>query len=204
MEVGKRKIIIIFVAVVSLFAAVTSVLLFSKREANIVSPALTPTPTEVLNFKTWKDQAQFSFDYPENITLNPHEEDKENYAHVELTSDSHPGRIIIWVKDTNAADIESWAKSEKAQNILDSTIGGLPAKKILIGEQTKKVTLSTINYGYLYQVESELIDFDFWNNIFDKITSSFSFLENEQGEQKSPEVDTQMEEEVIVEEEVIE
>src|SRR3990167_11111285 len=58
-----------------------------------------PTPIPEEELATWTDQSEFSFQYPKSLKLNPHDEDTENYAHVELTSSTYPGNLIIWVKD---------------------------------------------------------------------------------------------------------
>jgi len=107
--------------------------------------AITPLPTyEPL--EQWTDPAQFTFQYPKAVTLNPHEEDKINYAHVELTADRHPGRIIFWVKDTAAATLDDWVKKEKQTAAIDTTLGGLPAKKSL-GTKENTIILTTIRNG---------------------------------------------------------
>ena len=67
-----------------------------------------PNPTPVVELTTWTDQSEYSFQYPKDLTINPHDEDELNYSHVELTQPSHPGSIILWTKDTTAKDMEAW------------------------------------------------------------------------------------------------
>jgi hypothetical protein len=47
------------------------------------------------------------------VTVDKHDEDQENYAHIEMTHKDQPGTIIIWAKDTTAVDGAGWVKKEK-------------------------------------------------------------------------------------------
>lgn len=165
---------------------------------------VTQSPEELT---TYEDQTQFSIRYPETLKLNPHEEDEENYAHVELTSDKYPGNLIVWVKDTAAEDIDLWVKETKVKGAIDSNLGGEKAVKVLSTSDSAKIVTSAIRDGYLYQIEANLAD-DYWNKINEIIVSSFQFT-NRQKEEKMnnsyQETDTQDNTEGIYdEEEVIE
>ena len=61
---------------------------------------------------------------------------------------------------------------------------GLPAKKILTTEGNNKITLSTIRAGYLYQIEVDAVDNEFWNKVYDQVTSSFKFVSSESTNQQ--------------------
>lgn len=127
---------------------------------------------------SWKDQAGFTFKYPKDISVNPHEEDKENYAHLELTHPDHPGRVIVWAKDLPAGDLAGWIKKEKrftGASILDTTLGGKQAKKILFSEPTKMIVVGTIDVEVLVTVEGELIDGNYWSKVQQGIVDSFAF-----------------------------
>lgn len=163
-----------------------------------------PSPPNVLI--TWEDQAQFSFQYPKSLSIDPHDEDQENYAHVELTNSSHPGRLIVWTKDSTASDIEQWLKKEKTENALDTTLGEEKAKKILISEEKKRLITSAIRDGYLYQIEVDLDEEGYWNNVYDTISSSFQFTSEKttQNSQTTSEGTPSGEEGNWVDEEIIE
>lgn len=171
---------------------VTAVLVFYLRfkSGTLTSPIsnTVPTQTVVEELATWTDPAQFSFQYPKTLVLNPHNEDKENYAHVEITSATHSGNLIIWVKDTTVQTIDGWISQQKVKNAIDSSLDNVPAKKVLTAADINKLTISAIQGGYLYQVEANLADSDFWNKILDTVTSSFKFttpVENTNQEQGS-------------------
>ena len=55
----------------------------------------------------WDDPAGFTFEYPQDLKVDKHDEDKENYAHVELTSPGRQGRVIVWAKDLPLKAAES-------------------------------------------------------------------------------------------------
>lgn len=143
----------------------------------------TKQPTEEL--ATWTDQSEFTFQYPKSLSINPHEEDKENYAHVELTSASYSGSLIIWVKDTTAETLDEWVMKTHADGVLDSTLGGEPAKKQLVKGTPDKLLNTVIRNGYLYQVEADLSDADFWNAVYSTVSSSFTFTQSSKNNEGS-------------------
>lgn len=176
------------------------------RTPQSTSPA---TQQEVSKIKLldWKDPAGFTFQYPEGVTIDKHDEDKENYAHVEMTNATHQGRLIVWAKDTIAADVAAWVKTEKTfrdASIVDTMLGGEPAKKILIISPTKKVIVGTIFDEILWFIEVESGEGDYWQTTLDTIAGSFKFTPLP-GESSAGSGGTSVDEDVMVdEEEVIE
>jgi len=167
---------IFFVVLIAAVVVGGGAALFVRSQKKQVAPVaqLEPTLAPVVELATWKDQSEYSFQYPKDLTLNPHDDDQENYSHVELTSGVHPGSIILWVKDTTAKDIAAFMKQQKITTAIDSTLGNTPAKKVLENEG-KKLTITTLREGYLYQIEANLNDADYWNKILDTIVTSYSF-----------------------------
>lgn len=148
----------------------------SKPSPIVSVAAPTPVPIELA---AWTDPAGFTFDYPKDVSVNPHEEDKENYAHVELTHKDHPGRVIVWMKDLPAPDLVTWVKKEKVfigASVLDTTLGGKPAKKILITDPAKKLVVGAIDNDVLVTVEGELTDEAYWSDIHQKVVGSLVFV----------------------------
>ena len=192
---GKSKKIALTLIILS-FALVTLVLIFYlqyRSKFTAVSPLAQITPTPILEeLSTWIDPADFSFRYPKSLSLNPHDEDQNNYAHVELTSATYPGSLIVWVKDTTAETIDGWIKQNKISNAIDSELANISAKKVLTAGEINKITLTAVNNGYLYQIEvntsdlSAQTDKDFWNKVFSQITSTFKFLSSEKSPKKQP------------------
>mgnify|MGYP001573432971 FL=1 len=181
----KKKKIALILSILSVISA-TLVLIFYlqfKTKFTAVSPIAEVSPTPMPEeLSDWIDPADFSFQYPKSLSLNPHDEDKVNYAHVELTSATHAGNLIVWVKDTSAETIENWVKQNKISNAIDSEVAGVLAKKVLTTGENNNITLSAINNGYLYQLEVNITDItsqtgnDFWNKVYSDVISTFKFI----------------------------
>lgn len=159
-------------------------LYFSKNVAvspEVAGPEVSPTAAPSL--VSWEDPAGFSIQYPQGLTFNKHDEDKVNYAHVELTDSAHPGSLIIWVKDLpkGITDTASWGKKAATPSSalsFDTTLGGQPAQKILNSQPTKTATVGLVYDGVLWYVETVLADEAYWQPIHDAIIQSFVFTPN--------------------------
>jgi hypothetical protein len=179
---NKKRILIISGVVVLLVLIGAGVYVWKLKNASQgpspeVASVLTPTPEELL---TWEDVSGFSFQYPKGIDVNKHDEDQENYAHVELTHKDHPGSIILWAKDLPAGvvDAASWVKKEKTftgANILDTTLGGEPGKKVLLTTPMNKLFVGTVYDDLLWYIETTPEDSEYWNKVHDTILSSYAF-----------------------------
>jgi hypothetical protein len=126
----------------------------------------------------WEDPAGFTFSYPEGLTVNPHPEDKENYAHIEFADPAHPGYIIVWAKDLPAGGktLAAWVKANKsyaAATLVDSTFVGEPAKKILLATTPPSRHLVSYADDLLFIIETSLEDAEFWSPIADGIVDTF-------------------------------
>lgn len=144
---------------------------YSQRSIKVVSPgeAVVSTPTPAVELTTWDDPAGFSFQYPKDLTVDKNEEDNDNYAHVELTSKNHPGNIIVWVSDPP----KIWPPKEGTS--IDTTLGGIPATKILISTPSAKLIVGTLSDGLLFKIEGTYTDKQYWQPIEDTIVKSFAF-----------------------------
>jgi hypothetical protein len=137
----------------------------------------TPTPQPAADI-AWDDPAGFTFKYSPTLSLNKHDEDEVNYAHLEFTESKHPGNILVWAKDTTAADVKAWVKTEKSfkdTNIIDTTLGGQPAKKVVLSGETKKIITGVIYDELLFTVEGTFTDNAYWTAEYQKIIDSFQF-----------------------------
>ena len=150
--------------------------LISKTSEQTMSPAVTVAPKELV---LWEDPAGFSFTYPSELTVNKHDEDMQNYAHVELTNTGHTGNIIIWAKDTTYQSVDAWIKGDKTVNMapsVDTTLGGKEAKKIMVTGATKKMITGAIDVDVLVTVEVDMqTDEPYWTEIYSGIIQTFSF-----------------------------
>ncbi|KKU86267.1 MAG: hypothetical protein UY16_C0059G0002 [Candidatus Gottesmanbacteria bacterium GW2011_GWA2_47_9] len=179
-----------------------------QRSQQSAQPEVTaqPTPPEML---TWKDPAGFSFQYPKDVSVNPHKEDEENYAHVELTQKDHPGKLVVWVKDTTAFDASAWVKTEKrfkAANVMDTTLGGQPGKKVLLTDPESLLVSGTVFDELLFMIETTPTDAAYWGATHETVTNSFVFTPlagEEQAAGAGAADDASSYEEAVDEEEVI-
>ena len=152
----------------------------SPGEAVKTNASPTPAPFDLM---TWTDDAGFSFQYPKELSVNKHTEDNDNYAHVELTNKDHPGKIIVWVSDLPAGvtTLDSWVKKlYQGATVIDTKLGGEPAKKILATAPVKTLSVGTISDDLLFNVEGTLTDSDYWQRVHDTIVSSFTFTDSGQ------------------------
>lgn len=176
----KKYILIITVGLVILSSVAGVIFLKFKRQPSLIKPVITEEQKDSIEepkLLTWEDPAGFSFAHPENIEIDPHEEDEENYAHLELTSPDHPGGIAIWLKDTDYTKIEDWADRESSDSgqVLDTELGGEPAKKIAYNEPKKLVT-ATLDVDALVLIEMTPDEEGYWQGIYEKIASSFTLI----------------------------
>lgn len=171
--------------------------------------AATPAPAPV-QLLTWNDPNGFIFQYPEGLSVNKHDEDKENYAHIEFTHPDHPGSLIVWGKDParGVTDTASWVKNEKrfiGASVLDTELGGQKATKVMIEGITRILVTGTVYDTIVWSVEAKLEDAEFWTGVHTTIVNSFTFVPvKEPGSAETSEPAPVVETQTIDEEEVVE
>lgn len=153
---------------------------FFQKKPPVITPgeSVVPTPTPTVALTTWDDPAGFSFQYPKDLTVDKNEEDNENYAHVELTSSSHPGSVIVWVSDLpkGVTTVDSWVKKlYSTATAIDTMLGGEPAKKVLVSSPSAKLIVGTVSDGLLFYVDGTLTDKPYWQTVEDGIVKTFAF-----------------------------
>jgi hypothetical protein len=185
LRIKNKKLIGIGVAI-AVFVIGGLVLFISLRKAGPLLSPLGDQKEKEPALLTWEDPAGFTFTYPEGVEIDPHQEDTENYAHLELTSSEHAGKILIWVKETDYQDIEAWAKKEVAKDaqVLDTQLGEEPAKKVASFDP-EKLAVAAIDVNALVLLEMEPDEEGYWQGIFDQILESFAFIPIE-GEETTP------------------
>ncbi|MEK7592020.1 MAG: hypothetical protein AAB508_01345 [Patescibacteria group bacterium] len=181
---NRKKLIAVALSTCVLIAGLSSVFVFSKNRENskrLAQEKIAQVPTPVIEkLSEWKDPAGFSFSYPEGLTVDKHDEDQENYAHIEMTLKDTLGNVIVWAKDAPASDLAAWIKKEKRFTdapVLDTTLGGESAKKILLNSPKKMVIVGALFDGMLVTVESDLDEAGEWQKRHDSVVSNFVFGE---------------------------
>lgn len=173
-----KKVIFITIGILVLAVAggVFYFKFYQKFSSNLVNPLTSQTESSV-KLAVWEDPSGFKVSYPQEIEINNHPEDEENYAHLELTVDSHSGSILIWVKDNTYKEIEDWVKKENSTGsaqVLDSELGGNPAKKLAFNNPQRLVT-ATLDGNAIVLIEVYPED-QWWNETYNQILSSFEFI----------------------------
>lgn len=174
----KRMIIILSISILCIGIVGTFMLWQQKQKPAALSSTQTQNQTAE-ELVLWEDQAGFSFKYPKELSFDKHDEDQENYAHIEFTSATHSGRLIVWAKDTTYPDVSSWVTKDKTLTgsaSIDTTLGGEPAMKLVISTPTKKYVTGAIIDQILFTIEAEPIEGDtYWQKVYETITSNFLF-----------------------------
>src|SRR4030042_2648000 len=177
-----KKIVFIFGSIVAVLVLIggSIIVIGSGRKTKENSGAQQKVVTSVAPkaVLTWDDPAGFTFSYPQDLSVNKHDEDQVNYAHIELTQSAHPGNIIVWAKDTTAGDATAWVRTEKEYknaNIFDTTLGGQPAKKIILTSPRKAIVVGTVYDELLWTIEQEASDSAYWAPVFQSIVDSYQF-----------------------------
>jgi len=139
------------------------------------------------NWTVWEDPAGFSFDYPKEITIDNHPEDKQNYAWLELTKEGSKGKIILFCKNSQYSSIDQWAKKDKEVskgNSLDTTIASASAKKVALGEESEIAAFIDPD-AVIYTIKIIPENESFWQEIYRRILSSFKLIPLEGESEKS-------------------
>ncbi|MCJ7804653.1 hypothetical protein MUP35_02895 [Patescibacteria group bacterium] len=130
---------------------------------------------EEANLKTWEDPVGFQFSYSEGITIDTHEEDEENYAHLELTEKNHPGKILIWMKDKVEKSLEIWVANQAGNpQVFDSELAGQPAKKLAFSSPQKLMT-AAFDQEVIILVEVFPED-EWWDETYQQVIDSFELI----------------------------
>ena len=203
---NKRTLIFIIVGIVSLFLGSSGTFWWYQKTRVQKIPSSLTKQEEVISLAKlvmWDDPSGFTFLYPQDLIVNKHDEDQENYAHVELTHPQHTGRIIVWAKDPPDSDIEVLSAQLAGDKgiVLDTVLGGKPGKKIRISKPALTVTTAALYDGLLFTVETVPTD-PYWNSVQDKLLESFTFkpipgMESDEGSTDS--YSTPVDEEEVVE-----
>ncbi len=170
----KTLLLILFLALI--VGSLTFVLVIRPRLSSPKIESEVKSETTV-NLTEWVDPAGFKFSYPAGLVLDPHQEDQENYAHLELVSSKNSGRLIIWSQATEDSDLEEWVASQPEDiQILDTELAGLPAKKMAFAEP-QKLVVAAIDVDALVLIEMYPESAAaYWQKVYDQIFASFEFI----------------------------
>ncbi len=127
------------------------------------------TPSDAL--KDYSDPSGFSFSYPDNLTLAKKDTDNSTYADILLSANGVNGSLSLKITDSKFKSIDEWAKLNQGSS-KETKLGKLKAMEIKTAD---RLLLGAFDQGILFTIEMPLIDEDFWNLVYSKILTSFSF-----------------------------
>ncbi len=171
----KKKVVILGIIGVIVVGIVVGCVVISSRKNSQMKQASSSTDMVKVETTLYQDpQLGFTFSYPTSLTLNPHEEDQENYTHAQFSKGQTDGGVIVWVKDTKYTTLEAWQKGDKelaTSSAIDTTLASLPAKKIVTAD---KLYVAAIDNSLLYLVELDGKD-PVLQSAFTTMVESFRF-----------------------------
>lgn len=156
--------------------------LTQKRTTDqLVSPLASNKEEEKFDFDwvKWQDPAGFSFEYAKEIAVNPHPEDKTNYANLELTSVGREGKLTILCNDSPYADIDDWLAKDNlvsSKASLTTQLASISARRVALGSGVEVVGM--IDWDrvlYLIKLEPET-DESYWQPVYRHLSSTFKLI----------------------------
>ena len=183
-QVDKKTIILLLIAA-GLVIGIVKFVRFSPPKISLCNPSTNQqvevkevVPSETT--KTYSDPNGFSFNYPDNLSLNNNETtDNSTYADIQLLAKGVGGSLNIKIVDSKYSTLNAYFKEN---NITDTPkeikLGSLKAQEV---KASDKLLLVSIDQGILFTVEvSQGVKSEFWNKVYNKVISDFSFAPSAQ------------------------
>lgn len=179
-----KKIVLPILVVLILVVGISFYLLKPKSnkiglEAPTVAKEITPSETSI----EYTDPAGFTFSYPDNLSITNNNSgenaDPDAYADLQIFSRAKSGSLSLKIADTSLKTTEEWLKE---MNISESNVptskklGDLDAIEV---KTSDRIMLAALDQGILFTVEMPLIEQQFWNPVYDKALTTFTFAQPE-------------------------
>ncbi len=172
------KQILIVVILAILIGGTATFFIFKQNQVseNIEeTTSVSPTPAPI-TLSTWTDEAGFSFQYPEGISINKHNDDIVHYANLTLTDINQTGNINILMSDDIYKTLDKWTTSDielKSGNIIDTVLGGKDGKKIIT---TTETIIGVIDSDILVTIKRSTNLSPLLEIAWQKITDTWTFI----------------------------
>jgi hypothetical protein len=137
-----------------------------------------PAPTSAPEMVKYQNEAGFSFEHPNDVTVKENELDATSYADLELTSSENPGSITIKIVDTKLKDLPAWKKQNTAAAETAKSeqvaLGDLDALDITLN--SGKTTLVAVGQSVLYTITVDPENnFEYWQKVYQGVVDSWVF-----------------------------
>ncbi len=155
---------------VNVFAPKTS-LVNPKSEVSETAKKVVPSET----FIEYADPAGFSFNYPDNLSINAKEiEDNSTYADLQLSSKEISGSLSLKITDSKYKTLEEYLKANKiSQTPKETKLGSMKALEV---QTEDRLMLLALDQGILFTVEVPKLEEEFWMKVYNKVLADFSFV----------------------------
>ncbi len=148
-----------------------------KQSGSPYSPEIIKEAKPSETFIEYSDPTGFSFNYPDNLSIEKTEEvDGNTYADLQLFSKDVSGSLALRITDTKLKTIEDWAKEISTNTPTEKKLGNLKALEI---KTSDRLMLGAIDQGVLFSIEVPLLEQDFWMKVYEIILSEFTFVATE-------------------------
>ncbi len=156
-----------------------------------------PNPSATL--KEYTDPVGFSFNYPDNISIQSNEIiDANTYADLQLFSKEVNGNLSLQINDSKYTTIDDWLKVYKIlkQPSREVKLGNLKAFEVKTND---RLYLGALDQGIFFTIEVPLLEEDFWMKVYSKVLADFSFTTAENTSHVAGSSDISFEGEEVVE-----
>ncbi|MBI4973717.1 hypothetical protein HZC27_03855 [Candidatus Roizmanbacteria bacterium] len=149
---------------------------------NSLSTSQAPESATSQTTQEYSDPAGFKFNYPDTVTVSPKDTTDENaYSSLVVASSKNQGKMTIDAVSSSLTALDSLVKSKSA--VTDVKLADLDAKQFT--EKGSIVTLA-LDKGVLFTLTvSSGGNVNFWNDVNNKVISSFAFAAPEKAQVKS-------------------
>ena len=124
----------------------------------------------------YEDPSGFSFSYPDNLSISKADLDDNTYADLELSSKDVSGSLSLKITDSKFKTLDEWVKLNREaskEEPREVKLGTLKAIQITTAD---RIMLGSLDQGIFFSIEMPKIEENFWNKVYDKLTSNFSFV----------------------------
>lgn len=180
-----RKTLILVVVAICLIGGIIAFFILNPKGSTKQALSEPETQKEAVPSKSYIDYADpagFSFSYPDNISLANRAAENEDtssdpdaYADLQLFSNDKSGSINLRIADTKLKTIEDWKKENQIPADITPTEKKLGTLSAYEFKTKDRVMLVSIDQGILFTVDMPVIEEVFWNEVYDKVISGFSF-----------------------------
>jgi len=180
----------VFIGLGALIVIVLSIVIVQNKsykpspsvKINSLSTSQAPESAASQTTQEYSDPAGFKFNYPDTITVSQKETNDENvYSSLVVASSKTPGKMTINAVSSELLALDDLIKSKAS--VTDVKLADLDAKQYT--EKGNTITLA-LDEGVLFTLTvSSGGNVNFWNEVNNKIISSFTFDAPEKAQVKS-------------------